>query len=53
MNKTCQDVVNATVKTHHKKLQDLTKNEVLPLRNNEVIIHICQTTAYQIMKQVY
>ena len=36
IHKNCQDVVNATVKTN-EKLQNLTKNEVLPFRNNEVI----------------
>ena len=40
IHKNCQDVVNAIVKTHHKKLQNLTKNEVLPFRNNEVITHL-------------
>ena len=40
IHKNCQDVVNAIVKTHHKKLQNLTKNEVLPFRNNEVITNL-------------
>ena len=37
IHKNCQDVVNAIVKTHHKILQNFTKNEVLPFRNNKVI----------------
>ena len=37
IHKICQNVVNAIVKTHHKKLQNLTKNEVLPSKNNEGI----------------
>ena len=40
IHKNCQDVVNVIVKTHHKKLQNLTKNEVLPFRNNEVITNL-------------
>lgn len=38
IHKNCQDVVNAIVKTHHKILQNFTKNEVLPFRNNKVIL---------------
>ena len=34
--KNCQDIVNVIIKTHDKKLQNLTKNEMLPFRNNEV-----------------
>ena len=36
IHKNCQDGVNAIVKTN-EKLQNLTKNEVSPFRNNEVI----------------
>ena len=39
IHKNCQDV-NVIVKMHHKKLQNLTKNEVLPFRNNEVITNL-------------
>ena len=38
--KNCQNVVNAIVKTHHIRLQNLTKNKVLPFRNNEVITNL-------------
>ena len=40
IHKNCQDVANAIVKTHHKILQNFTKNEVLPFRNNEVITNL-------------
>ena len=40
IHKNCQDVANAIVKTHHKKLQNLTKNEVLPFTNNDVIANL-------------
>ena len=40
IHKNCQDLVNAIVKTHHKILQNVTKNEVLPFRNNEVITNL-------------
>ena len=40
IHKNCQDVLNVIVKMHHKKLQNLTKNEVLPFRNNEVITNL-------------
>ena len=40
IRKTCQNVVNAILKAHHKILQNLTKNEVLPFRNNEVITNL-------------
>ena len=36
IHKNCQYIVNVIVKTHDKKLQNLTKNEMLPFRNNEV-----------------
>ena len=40
VHKNCQDVVNVIVKTHHKKLQNLTKNEVLPFMDNRVITNL-------------
>ena len=39
INKNYQDVVNAIVKIH-KKTQNLTKNQGLPFRNNEVITNL-------------
>ena len=50
LNKTvqrnCQDVVNSIVKIHHKYLQKILKNEVLPFRNDKVITNLskyCQS----------
>ena len=50
LNKTvqrnCQDVVNSIVKIHHKNLQKILKNEVLPFRNDKVITNLskyCQS----------
>ena len=35
--KNCQGAVHAIAKTHHKKLENVTKNELLPFRKNEAI----------------